>query len=264
MDLLKQKLANGECLFGTHVSCSDMTNVEIMGNCGFDYIWIDMEHSPVTKKDVQSHLTAARACKKPPATFIRVAWNDPVIVKPLLDMGPTGIVFPMINTVEDVEKAIAACRYPPRGMRGYSPRAALRYGLDDPQEYIHEKSKEIWVLCQIETMSAYKNLDDILKCGEVDGYIIGPADLSGQFNKLGKLLDPEVDEAITIIAKKVRNAGKPVGISVGGYDYEFIKHWIAKGINMISCGGDVAFMRNGSIQALSNLRRAESDLKSGK
>lgn len=264
MDEWKKKLASGECLLGTHVSCCDMTNVEIMGNCGFDYIWIDMEHSPITKEVVQGHLTAARACTKRPATFIRVAWNDPVIVKPLLDMGPTGIVFPMINNKQDAERAVAACRYPPAGIRGFSPRAVVRYGLDDIQDYIHNRSKNIWVMCQIETMEAYKNLDDILTCTDVDGYIIGPMDLSGQFGKLGKILDPEVDGAITEIAQKVRAAGKPVGISVGGYDYDFVKHWLEKGINMISCGGDVAFMRNGSLQVLDRLNRAYEEVRNEK
>ena len=260
MDYLKEKIERGECLFGTHISCCDMTNVEIIGNCGFDYLWIDMEHSPITKEVVQSHLTAARACQDKVATFIRVAWNDPVIVKPLLDMGPTGIVFPMIRCRADAELACASCTYPPNGIRGYSPRAVVRYGLDDAQDYIHNRSNKIWVICQIETREAYENLDDILECERVDGYIIGPMDLSGQFGKLGQLMDPEIDNVINEIVKKVRAKGKPCGISVGGFDYNFIKHWLEKGINMISVGGDVSFMRSGSLQALQNLNNAYKDV----
>jgi 2-dehydro-3-deoxyglucarate aldolase/4-hydroxy-2-oxoheptanedioate aldolase len=185
-----------------------------------------------------------------------VAWNDPVLVKPLLDMGPTGIIFPMINTAGDLKQAIAACRYPPEGIRGFSPRAALRYGLDDVQEYIHEKSPKVWVICQIETMQAYKNLDELLACEGVDAFIIGPADFSGQFGKLAKLTDPEVDAAINEIVKKVQAAGKPVGISVGAFDYDSMKHWLSKGLNMISCGGDAAFLLKGSLQAMENMKRA--------
>jgi 2-dehydro-3-deoxyglucarate aldolase/4-hydroxy-2-oxoheptanedioate aldolase len=253
---LKQKLAKGERLFGTHVSLCEATPVEIMGSCGFDYLWIDTEHTPITKKDVQDLLIAARACRPEPATFIRVAWNDPVLVKPLLDMGPTGIIFPMIDTADDLKKAVAACRYPPEGIRGFAPRAAVRYGLDDVQEYIQKKSRQVWVICQIETMRAYTNLDSLLSCEGVDAFIIGPADFSGQFGKLGKLTDPEVDAAINEIVKKVRAAGKPVGISVGAYDYDSMKHWLSKGLNMISCGGDAAFLLQGSLRALDNLRRA--------
>lgn len=257
-ETLKQKLARGEILLGTHVSLCDITPVEIMGSSGFDYLWIDMEHTPITKKDVQNILIAARACKPEPAAFIRVAWNDPVLVKPILDMGPTGIIFPMINTADDVAKAVASCRYPPEGVRGFAPRAAVRYGFDDVQEYIHTVSRRIWVLCQIETMQAYKNLDSLLSCEGVDAFIVGPADFSGQFGKLANFMDPEVDAAINEVVAKVKAAGKPVGISVGAYDFDSMKHWLSKGFNMISCGGDVAFLQKGSLQALDNLRRAQA------
>lgn len=260
MDHLKEKLAAGGCLFGTHITCCDMTTVEVMGNCGFDYLWIDMEHSPIDKGDIQNHLTAARACKPPVAIFIRVPWNDPVIIKPLLDMGPAGIVFPMISTAREVEKAIQACRYPPEGIRGYSPRAALRYGLDDAQQYIRETSRDIWTICQLETLQAYENLDALLECNGVDAFIIGPNDLSGQFGQLANPLSPEVDRVISDIARRVRRAGKPCGISVGPYDKQSIHHWLSKGINMISCGGDVTFMRTASLLALDNLRAVKRAL----
>jgi len=257
---LKEKIAAGDCLFGTHITCCDMTTVEVMGNCSFDYLWIDMEHSPIDKGDIQNHLTAARACKPPVATFIRVPWNDPVIIKPLLDMGPAGIVFPMISTPQDVDNAVRACRYPPEGIRGYSPRAALRYGLDDAQQYIKESSRNIWVICQIETMHAYQNLDALLECDGVDAFVIGPNDLSGQLGKLANPMAPEVDRVITDIVRRVRRVGKPCGISVGAYDQQSIRHWLSKGINMISCGGDVTFMRTGSLLALKNLRTVKQEL----
>lgn len=256
LERLHHKLAKGERLFGTHVSLCDITPVEIMGNCGFDYLFIDMEHTPITKKDVQDILIAARACKPEPAAFVRVPWNDPVLVKPLLDMGPSGIIFPMISNAADIKRAVASCRYPPEGIRGFSPRAAVRYGLDDVQEYIHERSRKIWVICQIETMDAYKNLDELLACEGVDAFIVGPADFSGQFGKLAKLTDPEVDAAISDVVKRVRAAGKIVGISTGAYDYGSMKHWLSKGFNMISSGGDTAFLLKGALEAMENMKRA--------
>lgn len=261
MDRWKQKIADGEILFGTHITNADMHNAEILGNCGYDYFWIDMEHTQITKHDVCNILLAARAAGPNLATFVRVPILDPAQVKPILEMGPTGIIFPMIYTREDVELAIASCCYPPKGIRGFSPRAAVRYGIDSVEEYVKNINDKVWKLIQIETKAAYENIDDLLENTDVDMFIMGPCDFSGAFGHLPDFKHTEVMKKIDDVFDKVKKAGRYIGVSIGAYDYDSVKMWIDKGVSMISVGSEPSFMIDGSRTALSNLRKAWEDSK---
>ena len=259
MDQWKDKIANGETLFGTHITNADMHNTEIMGRCGFDYLWIDMEHTQITKNDVCNILLAARAVGPQLATFVRVPVLDPTEVKPILEMGPTGIIFPMIRTPEDARLAVASCCYPPKGIRGFSPRAAVRYGLDDNTKYVNTINDQIWKMIQIETREAYENLDILLENQDVDVYVLGPCDFSGAFGHLPDYRHPEVMERIDTVVRKVKGAGRRLAVSIGAYDYDSIRIWIDKGVDMISVGSEVAYMVDGSLAALHNLRQAKEN-----
>lgn len=260
MDRWKEMITEGKVLFGTHITNADMHNAEILGNCGYDYFWIDMEHTQITKHDVCNILLAARAAGRQLATFVRVPVLDAAQVKPILEMGPTGIIFPMISTPEEVRLAVEACCYPPKGIRGFSPRAAVRYGLDDIDEYVGAINDKIWKLVQIETRMAYENIDLFLENTDVDVFIMGPCDFSGAFGHLPDYYHPEVMEKIDEVFCKVRQAGRLIGVSVGAYDYESVKMWMEKGVHMISVGSEPAYMINGSRRALANLQKAYEDV----
>ena len=109
-------------MYGTLLCIGDPTVTEIISQAGFDVLWIDTEHSPISGITLQNTLIAARAGGTP--AWVRIPWNDPVLAKPVLDMGADGIIFPYIRTLEDAERAVAACEYPPRGVRGYGPMKA--------------------------------------------------------------------------------------------------------------------------------------------
>ena len=250
MDAWKQKLNNGTPLLGTHITMPDIHSAELLGNCGFDYLWIDMEHTQLTKKEVCDILLASRAVKHPLATFVRIPSLDPVQVKPILEMGPTGIIFPMIRSREDVELAIASCQYPPEGIWGFGPRAAIRYGLDDLHVYIKSANRSIWKLIQIETAAAYEHLDELLTVPGVDAFIIGPCDFSGAFGHLPDFCHPDVMVKIDQVIQKVKNAGKLIGVSIGNYDGDSVELWLKKGVDLISVGNEPAFLLNGAKDAL--------------
>ncbi len=162
----------------------------------------------------------------------------------------------MIFTKEDVELAVSACSYPPKGIRGFSPRAAVRYGLDDVNDYVDTINDKIWKLIQIETQAAYENIDELLANTDVDMFIMGPCDFSGAFGHLPNFTHPEVMEKIDYVFDKVKKARRHIGVSIGAYDYDSVKMWIDKGVSMISVGSEPAFMVDGSKTALSNMRRA--------
>lgn len=256
MDQKQEKLNSGKPLFGTHILNYDMVTSHLIALCGFDYIWIDMEHSELGKREVNDTLIALRAEHSRTLKFVRVPKNDPDDVKPILDMGADGIIFPMIRTREDVDRAVASCYYPPEGIRGFSPKAATHYGMDNTAEYIHTSEDSVWKLIQIETKEAVANLDDILGNEKVDVFIIGPMDLSGSYGHLSDYKHPEVLGAITESIRKIHAAGRYVAVSVGAYDYDTIKFWADLDVNLISCGSECGYILNGCRQTLERMQKA--------
>lgn len=255
MDEKRKKLADGKVLYGTHIFNDDVLTAHLIGQCGFDYLWIDMEHTELGKRQVRDILISCRADGGNSARFVRVPKNDPDEVKPILDMGADGIIFPMIRTRADADRAVASCYYPPEGNRGFFPRAAIHYGMDDVEQYIKEAGDKIWKIIQIETKEAYENLDEILGNEKIDVFIIGPMDSSGAFGHLGDYTHPEVICHIREAIQKIRKAGRYVGVSVGGYDTDTIKYWADLGVNLISVGSECGFILDGCRASLENMKK---------
>lgn len=256
MSTFKDLLRSGKTMIGTHITTRDAHWAEVMGTAGFDYYWVCTEHTEITPPDVYNILTAARAAVHPTPCFVRVAENNPTLVKPLLEMGVDGIVFPMIKTAEDVKLAVASCMYPPAGIRGWCPRRINNYGLEDTQTYISTVDERIMKIIQIETREAVENLDDILKVDGVDAFIIGPCDLSGSLGHLMELDHPEVVRTIEQIIARVHAAGKFIGVSYGGYDKDSIQTWLDRGVDMISVGGEIMYVYDGAHETVKNFREA--------
>lgn len=252
----KERLNGDKPLLGTHLTTRDPHWAEVMGTAEFDYFWICMEHTELTLPDVYNILTAAKASVHQPKCFVRIPENNPNLVKPLLDMGADGIIFPMIKTAEDVRLAVAACTYPPEGIRGWCPRRANSYGLEDARSYIGGADRRIMKLIQIETREAVENLDEILTVEGVGAFIIGPCDLSGSLGHLMELDHPEVVRTVEEVIAKVHGAGQHVGVSIGGYDPDSIAKWLKRGVDMLSVGGEIMYVYDCAHQTTGNFRRA--------
>lgn len=147
IERIEEKLRNGETIYGTHSAMGGAVTTEIYGTVGFDALWIDMEHGCIDKKDLLTAIIGAAGSDM--VTFVRVPWNDMVQVKPILEMGCDGIIFPMITTAEEARYAVASCAYPPEGVRGFGPCRCIQYGKIDAQDYIHNYSKKIWKIVQM-------------------------------------------------------------------------------------------------------------------
>src|SRR2546427_10361111 len=175
---LKLALKQGKIAFGAGVTIGHPDIAEILALQGYDWIFFDCEHSVMNEADVQRGLQAIRFSRAVP--LVRVAWNDMIMIKKMLDVGVYGIIVPWINTKEDAIKAVQAMRYPPQGMRGFGPRRA---SMGDP-DYVSTANGELFLGIQIETQSGVDNLDDILSVEGIDATLIGPNDLT---NSLGIL-----------------------------------------------------------------------------
>lgn len=249
---LREKLRAGKRLLGTHVNLTDYRICEMLGSLGFDYLWIDMEHLSTSLETMEMHLIAARAAGC--ATMVRVSWNDVPHVKRVLETGPDAVVFPMINSVEEARRAIDACIYPPEGKRGFGPFRAMRYGLSDVQGYIHKDSKQTLRFLQVETAAAVEAMDQVAQIPFVDGFIIGPMDLSGSVGELGQYRNERTDGLIREAIEKARRAGLPIGLSTGADTAEELAHWLSKGIDFLSAGTDAWSVLKGAADLLERMR----------
>lgn len=245
MSVLREKLLRGENIIGTHVSMTEPIITEMLGNLGFDYIWVDTEHTTVDLDTLQNHLIAARAANT--SSVVRIAWNDPVRAKPVLEMGPDGIVFPQIKSFEEAELAVKSCLYPPLGIRGMGPGRAVNFGSQPFNDYLKHANDDTLIILQIEHVDMLNDLKRIVKIPRADVFLIGPMDFSAS---MGMLHDPwnarvqaRLDEAIAI----VQDAGKTVGLSIGDISTDEMDAWRRRGVRMISVGKDASYIVEGGM-----------------
>lgn len=250
-----EKIKNNGFIAGTHVTLSDISISEQMGMLGFEFVWIEGEHSPLDKQNILGHIIACQAGGA--AAFVRIPWNDPVLAKPILEMGPDGIIFPFIRTAEEARAAVAACRYPPAGTRGFGPRRASKYGTMPNSEYLAGVDQSFLKIMQIEHIDAVNNLDEILAVDGVDTIVVGPADLSGSIGLLGQMRHPDVMALMDIIAQKCRAAKMPFGISMP-YDKDNITDWIRRGVSWLAAGNDSSYIAQAGSQTLKTILEIKS------
>lgn len=252
---LKEKVRACRKLCGTHVSLNDAVVAEVLGYAGFDFLWIDLEHSSLDCESVLRHLGGARAAGTP--AIVRVPEKDRTYVKRVLEMGPDGIVFPMVNTREEADAAMRSCLYPPRGNRGFGPRRAVKYGMRDLDEYIRQADSELCRFIQIESETAVRNLPDIVGNSDIDGCIFGPCDLSGSIGELNNVFGKRNIALIREAVAVLKEAGKCIGISTGSADPAVIEFWNDLGINMISSGVDYDYLLRGAQRNREHIRRIQ-------
>lgn len=167
----KQWLGGSKVPVGTWLMTASPNVAEAIGFAGFDYVMLDMEHVPV---DVPQAIAIMQAVAGTPAELVvRLPWNDPVMVKRVLDSGAQTLMFPYIQSVEEARQAVASTRYPGRGFRGVAAvHRASRYGT--VKRYLHEADREIGVVLQLETPEAIAALPEIADVEGVDALFIGP------------------------------------------------------------------------------------------
>ena len=243
---LTQKMSEGKLLYGTVLTAGSPLVTEMMAQCGFDVLWLDMEHSAIGIECLLNNMIAARSGGTP--AWVRVPWNDPVRVKPVIDMGADGVIFPFVRTADDARLAVSSCTFPPHGIRGYGPLRALDYGRITQKDFVESTYRDCKRIIQIEHVDAVNNLEEIAAIDGIDGYIVGPNDLSGSIGKLGYMHDEEMIGLYRRIANVLKAAGKPFGIYTGGYagalNTDDIEKWIDMGYTMFFTGSDCGMIYN--------------------
>ena len=244
---LKEKLDAGGVAVGAQVRFGSAAIAELFGLAGFDYVVIDSEHAPQTPVAVQAQLQGV-ACTNATGV-VRLGKNDPDLMRVYLDMGAQGIVAPFVNTAEEAKTGADACRYPPRGTRGYGPSRAASFGLNP--DYAREADDEILYIPIIESAEAVKNIEEILAVEGVDTFLVGPVDLSYSLGIAWDFEHPKFRDAIKTVAEAARKAGKPAGLGVYGdtNDPEVFKRHMDNGFRLLLASGD-EWMLSGACKKL--------------
>ena len=247
---LKALWKTGQPSFGAWISLADPAVAAIMANAGFDWVYIDYEHNPFNPETLRNILLILR--DRGTVGIVRVRTVDEAIVKQVLDWGAEGILFPMIRTAADAQRAVAACRYPPAGVRGFNPREPSNF-FKDLDSYLATANERILAIVQVELAEAVTNLDEILRVPGIDGIMIGPADLSYSLGVPLQRTHPRMQAAINTTIEKARAAGIPVGMTWEDTDAGYLEH-LARGLTFISPYADADFMSAAAADWLRKMR----------
>ena len=239
----KRAITSGRQQIGLWSSLANNVTVEILAGAGFDWLLLDCEHSPNEPLMVLSQLQAATGGAAHP--IVRPAWNDMVMLKRLLDLGVQSFLIPYVQNREEAERAVAAVRYPPRGMRGFASAArSSRYGRI--ADYHSRCESELCVLVQVETQEGLDNLEAIAGVDGIDGVFIGPGDLSAALGYLGKPGHADVNAVIDATIDRIKACGKAPGILTG--DVTLAQRYIERGCLFTAVGSDVGILVRGADQ----------------
>lgn len=246
---LLKLLKEGKYAAGSWVSMCNPLGAEIMALAGFDWLLVDMEHGAGDYQTLLAQLQAITAGGEA-TPIVRVEWNDPVVVKRVLDIGAEGVMVPGIRNAEDAEKAVASTKYPPGGFRGIAGVRASRFGQDPT--YLKEANDNVAVFMQIENKEAVDNVEEILSVPGIDVAFVGPNDLAADMGHTGDMTHPEVVEAIA----KVDEAAHAKGIVLGSVsrNWDQAKALVEKGYRAVSIMGDIPMLMQGAKGAVENFR----------
>lgn len=259
---LKARLKAGEPVFGTYTFMASADVVEIMGFAGFDYVIIDLEHSPKNWSDVASMIRAAELHDMAP--LVRIRENSEKAILEVLELGAAGIVVPFVQSADDVALAAKAVNYAPRGSRGTCTltRAAHYGGLRS--EFVAHSQRQndrILLVAQIEDQAGVDAIDDIVACEPgIDALIVGRSDLASSLGVPGQTDDPRVIAATEKIVEAARDGGVPAGVGI--YRPAEAAKWIEAGCNFFFYSADTALLLNAARSANEDFRETLKQINS--
>jgi 4-hydroxy-2-oxoheptanedioate aldolase len=237
----KASLREGRQQIGIWCSIPGSGHAELLATCGFDWMLIDTEHSPVDLMTVQAMLQAV--APYPTHAAVRPGSLDPVEIKRLLDIGAQTILVPYVQSAEEARAAVAAVRYPPNGIRGVAGiTRASRYG--SATDYFEKAGEEICLLVQVETRRALEQIEAIAAVDGVDGLFIGPSDLAASMGHPGSPVHPDVKAAVLDGVRRIVAAGKPAGIL--SLDPSLLEEAVRAGTTFTAVDVDAAILLRGA------------------
>ncbi len=243
-----QKLRQNQLQIGTMITIPSPEVAEMVSKCGFDWLFMDGEHSALSPLDWQRMIQGVGGrC----ASIVRVPENSERAYKNTLDIGADGVIAPKVNDAELARQIVSWCKYPPTGERGVGLARAHGYGLEF-SEYMQSADNETAVIIQAEHIDAVNNIEAISRVDGLDCVFIGPYDLSASMGKTGEINDPEVVDAIDTVFHACQQQNIAVGYF--GVSTEAVQPYIKKGYHLICAGVDGGLLTQGALQLRDELK----------
>lgn len=250
---LRARLATNEPAIGVLITMPSVHTTQVLAHAGFDWLFVDMEHGPIDIQSAHAIITATQGTGAAP--IVRVPWNVHWLVKPVLDAGAMGVIFPMIRSAADAETAVRSLRYPPTGERGFGPfYASLRFG-ETMQSYPDVADREVVCVLLIEHKDAVDDIENIVAVAGLDACLIAPFDLAMSYGYRDGADHDEVRAAIARAERVILDAG----IALGGLALtpEAANNMIGRGYRMILIGFDTTLLQRASAEVLDAIRRGD-------
>lgn len=256
MTTLKSRvLARNTAPLGSWLMAGSPTVAEALGHCGFDFLVVDMEHSPIDLGETVAMLRALAGTPTEP--IVRLAWNDQILVKRVLDAGARTLMFPFVQTAEEAREAVSFTRYPPEGVRGVAVvHRASGYGRKP--NFFKTAHEDLTVIIQLETPTALAigRLTEIAGVPGVDSLFVGPGDLSAAMGHIGNAAHADVQALIARAAKTARALGKPIGIV--GSTPEMVRRYLDYGYTWVAVAADISFMTARAMEWIATIKGEKS------
>jgi len=236
---LKEKLRIGEFTIGSWITLAHPAIAEIMAKAGFDWLVVDLEHSVITIREAEELIRVIDLCGVVP--LVRLSSNDSVQIKRVMDAGAHGVIVPMVNSVEEARNAVKSVRYPPNGQRGVGLARAQGYG-NSFEKYKEWLNKESIVIVQVEHIKAVDNLEAIMSVEGVDGFIVGPYDLSGSLGIPGQFDNELMIDAMNKIVTFMKSSSKIPGYHVVEPDVDQLQQCVQEGYRFLAYSVDIRML----------------------
>ncbi|MEQ1879238.1 MAG: aldolase/citrate lyase family protein [Bdellovibrionia bacterium] len=233
---LKNKLRERKRTFAAWTSIGDAQITEAFAQMDVDFIGIDIEHGTISFEQCQRIIAASQAygtCCLP-----RIDSHSMPMIKRLLDSGADGVIVPMVQTVEEVEKLIEWTKYPPKGKRSFGINRAQRYGWDF-DTYTQQWNETSSLVLQIESIAGVENIERIMAFDEVDAVMVGPYDLSGSLGIPGQIDHPRVQEAAAHVISTAKAKGRGCGTQIVEPTPEAIETAFSRGYTFNVLSSDI-------------------------
>jgi len=239
----KARLRRGETLYGPFIHCNSAPLLEVLGQEGFDFVIVDMEHGATDVATAQDLVRSANAAWM--AATVRVPGISAPDIVHALDMGAQAVMVPQVSSAEAARVVVEAARFAPLGMRGVDPYArSAGYGYVRGTDYFERANQDTLLIVQVEGAKGVERLDEICSVPGIDCVFIGPYDLSQSLGVTGDVTHPKVVEKVQQVVKDVAAAGLVVGIFAD--DAEKASMWADAGVRYVSVSMDVAIFRAGA------------------
>jgi len=243
----RSRLIGREVLISPMITLSSPEVIELLAGIGFDWLFIDTEHTPIEPPQIRAILQAAGSTP----CLIRLASSEPTPIAKALDLGAAGIIVPQVNSAEQAKQIVASAKYSPVGRRGRGLGRAHHYGLK-LAEYSATANDTVAVVVQAEHLDAVKNIESIARVEGLDSIFVGPYDLASSMGHPGDVTHPEVRDAIERVLDVCLGRGLACGIL--GLTAKENQAYIERGFSLIVVGIDVLLLGDAAKALLAALK----------